>query len=573
MFLVGCRLRRPASTALTLPGNIQAVQETDISARSTGYVRQWLVDIGDTVRQGQILAVIDTPEVDQQAREAYAQLSQSRAQVVQQRSEQARALANLAQSRQNAERQRQQLEQARADRNLAQVTRDRWLYLVKEGAISQQSADEKVAAYKNNQANVAALEAAVKASREDIAAYEAALDSAKANVGAAQANVAASQANLNRFGVLRSFQQVRAPFAGVVTARLLDSGTFAGNGNASAESGGGAGDLGADTGGAAAGVGMADPSGTGSGSARSGMYGSTPDTGIAGGAAGDSQAGSGAPVGTAGANGSAAGSGAPGDSGAGQSAPRSGGGSPSGQRAAGATDTGGVGGAVVSPGASLYRIARLDILRIQVNVPQSFATNIRPGIPAKINVSEFPSSRFTGRVTRTATSLDPQTRTMLTEIQISNRDRRLLPGMYAQIAFTVKRLNPPLVVPASALIADARGTQIATVTRENKVRLTPVVVGRDFGQSIEIVAGISAQDRIVLDPTDATKEGAVIKPISPEKPGQKPGKAGQGNPSSGGGGPGQNKPKGPPPNLGQSYGGGLDPKAATEAKPRDGEPK
>jgi multidrug efflux pump subunit AcrA (membrane-fusion protein) len=579
--------RSPDASSLTLPGNIQALQESDISARSTGYVRQWLVDIGDTVKQGQVLAVVDTPEVDQQAREAAAQLAQARAQVVQQRSEEARAIANLAQSRQNAERQRQQLEQAKADLNLAKVTRDRWDYLVKEGAISRQSADEKRAAFSNNRANVAALEAAVNASQDDISAFQAALGSARANVGAAQENAKASQANLDRFGVLRSFQKVRAPFSGVITARLIDSGALIGsNGAASAGSsgggvGGGSSRGSASSGGAAGQVGGAVPS-----SSRSGMYGSTPDTGIAGGAPqgapttsgfgsyGDSQAAGGRPVGSAGGNGAE-----------GQSGPANGGsatGNGSSQGAAGAPDTGGVGGAVVSPGTSLYRVARLDVLRIQVNVPQSFAPNIRVGAEANLQVSEYPAARFVGRVTRTASSLDPQTRTMLTEIQISNKDRRLLPGMYAQVVFKVTRLNPPLIVPASALIADAKGTQIATITRENKVKLNPVVVGRDYGQSIEIAAGISPNEKIVLDPTDATKDGAEVTPVPPKQEDSKDSERGQGSqPKSGEGangnpgstsssGPrrqesqgGQGKPKGPPPNLGQSYGGGLDPKAGS----------
>ena len=106
--------RGPTQTTIQLPGNMEAVQESDISARTSGYVRRWLVDLGDNVREGQVLAEIDAPEVNQQEAQARAQLIQAQAGVIQQRAEEARAVASLAQSRQNAERQRAQLTQARA---------------------------------------------------------------------------------------------------------------------------------------------------------------------------------------------------------------------------------------------------------------------------------------------------------------------------------------------------------------------------------------------------------------------------------------------------------------------------
>ncbi len=612
--------RGPLSTNLTLPGNIEALQETDITARATGYVSQWLVDIGDSVRAGQVLAIIDTPEVEQQVREAEANLSQARAALVQQRAEYARALANLAQSRQNSQRQKSQLVQAQADLNLAKITSDRWLFMVKEGAVSRQAADEKVAAYSNNRANVASLQSAVVASRSDIAAFEAALRSSEANIGAAQAGVQASEANVSRIKALNAFRQVRAPFSGVVTSRSVDAGAFSGGG-AGSESGG------SSSGGASSLANSnsqspaAPSSGQGASSARGQMYGSAPGTGAAGGAgsadnggvgggtvggnggaamtgeSGDSQAAGGGAVGAAGGSGVSGGSDGGGIASSAPAQTGANGGNGAGRaNGAGAavSQSSGVGGAAISPGVSLYRIARVDVLRVQVNVPQSFAPRVQVGNIAKVFVNEFAGENFIGKVTRTSRSLDPQTRTMLTEIQISNRDKRLLPGMYAQIEFSVSRGNAPLVVPAGALIDNGRGTQVAIVSSDNKIQLVSVRVGRDYGQQIEIVDGLRASDWLVVDPSDATQEGVSVKPITPEekkrredeqkrkqqeKAGKGDGQQGAGGQQQGGDeqqqkgdsqnggqqgggqqGGGQQQTGGsgaPTPNVGQSYGGAL----------------
>ena len=209
----------------------------------------------------------------------------------------------------------------------------------------------------------------------------------------------------------------------------------------------------------------------------------------------------------------------------------------------------GAGGTVVSPGTSLFTLARIDILRIQVNVPQAYAPNIRVGQKAQILVREFPNAKFFGAVARTSRSIDPQSRTMLTELQIKNPTKTLLPGMFGQIVFHIPRAGQPLLVPDSALISDSRGTLLGTVGSDKKVHLTRVQVGRDYGKVIEIIQGLNPGDMVVLNPSDATVEGTDATPTF-----------GGGDASGSAGGSGGDKSKGggsasPAPDTGQRYGG------------------
>lgn len=567
----------PAVTTLTLPANIEPVQETDISARASGFVNRWLVDIGDHVTKGQTLAVIDTPDVDQQVAQATAQVGQARAQVIQQQAEASRALANLAQARQNAERQRQQLIQGQSDLNLARVTAQRWRYLVKEGAVSQQAADQQIAAEANNQANVAALTAAVAASRSDIQAYEAALRSAQANVDAARSNVRASEANLRRYSTLKAFKVVRAPFSGVVTSRSVDAGALLGGGSGEA-SGSGSGSAGGGTpangtSGAEGGNDTSSASAASANSSRNAPYSARASTGTT--SAGTATGGQGVSSGT-GSNTTTGGNlaavttdnsasatgtvprNSSNNAGGGTTAPATA--AFSGNSASGGE---GIGGAVVSPGTSLYHIARMDEVRVQINVPQEFVPNVRVGNRTNITVRELPNTTFAGRITRTASTLDPQTRTLLTEVLIPNRGGRLLPGMYAQVVFSVPRSVVPLILASSALIANEKGTQVAVVDAESKtVRLVPVVVGRDYGKQIEIQSGITASDLVVVDPSDQTQDGTKVEPVLP-KPKEQQGTGQQQGGGSAKGGPG-NKASGTPSDLGANYGGSLSGPRTTE---------
>jgi RND family efflux transporter MFP subunit len=174
----------PSQTQLTLPGNIEAITEAPVLARAGGYLKKRYVDIGDRVKAEQLLAEIAAPDLDQQVAQARAQLLQARASLRQ---------ASAA------------VDQARANQALAKVTADRWAGLLKRGAVAPQDNDTRQADYVAQTANVSALEEAVSA---------------------AQQNVSAADANLNRLLELQGYEQVRAPFAGVITLRNIDAGAL-----------------------------------------------------------------------------------------------------------------------------------------------------------------------------------------------------------------------------------------------------------------------------------------------------------------------------------------------------------
>jgi len=160
-------------------------------------------------------------------------------------------------------------------------------------------------------------------------------------------------------------------------------------------------------------------------------------------------------------------------------------------------------GALVSTGNTLlFRIAQIQTLRTYVNVPQDDAKSIHVGQPARLTLSNFPGRTFTGSVARTANALDPASRTMLAEVDVPNKDEALLPGMYAEVDLNSARANPPLVVPASALLVRADGAQLAAVDETGVVHLRKVTIGRDYGDRVEITQGIGEGATILATPGD-----------------------------------------------------------------------
>ncbi|MDB4883244.1 MAG: efflux transporter, family, subunit [Gemmatimonadetes bacterium] len=178
--------------------------------------------------------------------------------------------------------------------------------------------------------------------------------------------------------------------------------------------------------------------------------------------------------------------------------------------------SGGIGGNASSAG-SLFRIAQTDTVRTYVTVPAIYATSMRPGLDADVEVQGLPGRKFVGRLVRTAASLDASTRTLLSEIDIPNRDFVILPGMYAQVTLHFPRATPPLLVPASALVIRASGPQIMVVDRAAgrtaSVRLVAVQVGRDYGSTIEIADGLVDGATIVTNPNADLDEGMRVRVV------------------------------------------------------------
>lgn len=342
------------TSSLVLPGNIEPLYNASVYARTEGYIDHRNVDIGSKVRAGQVLAVISSPEVDQQLLQARATLAQSEASL-----QQAKAA----------------LEQSKANAELARLTKERDLPLGQEHAISQQIVDEAVQAHHAREADVAAAEA---------------------NITAAQANVTANRANVARLVQLQGFEKVVAPFDGVITARNVERGDLVSTGSAGA-------------------------------------------------------------------------------------------------------------------GKPLFSIAQSGTLRIQIDVPQSEVVNIQNGQQASIAVKERLGREYTGTIVRTASLLDNAARTMLTEVQVDNRDGSLLPGMYAQVAFKLPAQRPSLLIPTSSLVIDQRGMRVATVQDNQRIQFVPVAVGRDLGTQVEILSGIRSTDVLVASPSDLLHDGQDVE--------------------------------------------------------------
>jgi multidrug efflux pump subunit AcrA (membrane-fusion protein) len=390
--------RARSTTELVLPGNITPVTEAFLYARASGYVRRRYADIGDRVKQGELLAEIEAPDLDQQVQQGRAALAGSEQQLRQARAD---------------------LEDARSQMELARVTWDRYQILVSHGAISRQDADTQFAAYRSARANV---------------------NSGEANVSNAEQNVQGNRANLDRLIALQSFERVRAPFDGVITSRTFDIGALiSGTGSSSGSSGG----------------------------SSSGGSGSTGSSSLVGGGGGE-----------------------------------------------------------------LFRVAQIGTLRILINVPQEASTAIRAGQPAAVTVAQF-AAPFDGRVTRTASAVDPNTRTLLTEVQVQNPRQLLLPGMYAEVRLSNARTNPPMLVPSDSILTNANGIQLA-ILRDLKandardghryppdaraIHIQNVQVGRDYGPEIEITRGLEGWEYVVVNPSDAIEEGAVVEPVTAPRP-------------------------------------------------------
>jgi RND family efflux transporter MFP subunit len=173
-------------------------------------------------------------------------------------------------------------------------------------------------------------------------------------------------------------------------------------------------------------------------------------------------------------------------------------------------------GALVSTGSTLlFRISQIGTLRTYVNVPQASVNAVHPGQPATLTVSHLPGRTFHGKVTRMTNALDPSTRTMLVEVDVPNPDGALFPGVYATVDLSGARPDPPLVVPAAAILFRRDGAQVAVVQPDHTLRLQKITVGRDYGDRVEIVQGLAEGTTIVAVPGDAVRDGATIVPVSP----------------------------------------------------------
>lgn len=170
-------------------------------------------------------------------------------------------------------------------------------------------------------------------------------------------------------------------------------------------------------------------------------------------------------------------------------------------------------GQLISSGSNneLFRLAQTSTLRVYVRVPQSVARNVAVGQMAELVIPELPGRVFPAKVVRTAGAMDAQSRTLLTELEVDNAKGTILPGSYAQVRFPEGKGDGTLTLSSNTLLFRAEGTQVGVVRPDNTVELRNIVVGRDFGPTVEILQGVTPSDRVIMNPPDSLVKGAKVR--------------------------------------------------------------
>jgi RND family efflux transporter MFP subunit len=167
-------------------------------------------------------------------------------------------------------------------------------------------------------------------------------------------------------------------------------------------------------------------------------------------------------------------------------------------------------------GRALFAIAQSDPLRLYLDVPQTYAPQVAVGQHVSVSEQEMPGVVFDGTVTRTAQAIDVATRTLQVEISLPNHDGKLLPGAYVQAALQTDSKGL-LTVPGNTLLFRAEGPRLAVVDADGKIKLKPVEIAQDLGQTLEISRGLDAGDRVVLNPGDSIADGDTVVVVAPQK--------------------------------------------------------
>ncbi|GAC1627253.1 MAG: efflux RND transporter periplasmic adaptor subunit [Candidatus Acidiferrum sp.] len=159
----------------------------------------------------------------------------------------------------------------------------------------------------------------------------------------------------------------------------------------------------------------------------------------------------------------------------------------------------------------LFFLAQTDPIRVYLTVPETYSSSIRDGLGAYLELAQFPGEKFQGKVVRTSQAIDTATRTLLTEVDVPNKDGRLLPGGFAQVHLQIKMIGQRLQVPVNALLFRAEGLRAIVVDGNHKIHLHPLTIGRDYGSSLEVLSGLNADDWIVLNPADSLDDGQEVR--------------------------------------------------------------
>ena len=175
-------------------------------------------------------------------------------------------------------------------------------------------------------------------------------------------------------------------------------------------------------------------------------------------------------------------------------------------------------GTLITAGSSreIFRLARTNPLRVYVNLPQAYSQMVQTNDMAVLTLTELPGQQFPGKVDRTAGAIDPVSRTLLTELQVDNHEGKLLPGAHAMVQLRLASGPEPVTVPVNTLLfRNDQGMQAGVVQADGTVRLANVIIGRDYGTTVEIVHGLSETDNVIVNPSDSLEPGTPVRIAEP----------------------------------------------------------
>jgi RND family efflux transporter MFP subunit len=166
----------------------------------------------------------------------------------------------------------------------------------------------------------------------------------------------------------------------------------------------------------------------------------------------------------------------------------------------------------------LFHIVQPGMLRVYVNVPEEYSQGIKNGMTADLSLAEFPGRKFQGRLVRTAEAINATTRTLLIEVDVDNPTGTLLTGSYAEVHLAVPTQASTFLLPVNTLIFRSEGLRVGIV-KDGTVVLIPVIPGHDFGNTIEIVSGVKANDQVIVNPPDSIVSGQAVQIVQATLPG------------------------------------------------------
>jgi RND family efflux transporter MFP subunit len=155
-----------------------------------------------------------------------------------------------------------------------------------------------------------------------------------------------------------------------------------------------------------------------------------------------------------------------------------------------------------APGKELFHLAAINTLRVYIAVPQVYARAMLPGATASLTLDEFPGEVFHGALVRHAHSIDAASRTLLVEVDVDNANGQLMPGAYVRVHLKLPVETRSVTVPANTLLFRSEGLRVGVV-RDGRAELLPLTIGRDYGSTVEVVAGLQSTDAVIVDPADS----------------------------------------------------------------------